>query len=177
MPKDSGTMTTIEQVEQLFSEYVSKFDNNEDDLALVTLFVGSANSPLAVSLLAVARELQLRQIKVHVVFASSSAEQMAPYIEKLAMEVGSENYEARFAATRQFRSYNEQLVLGSTSYISGPTIADAAAAGVLDASTSREEVAVATFAFDLLWKSSNPLAPASGVRRSVERYQALLALT
>jgi hypothetical protein len=170
-----NAMTTIDDIEQLFAEYFSKFDGQVDESALITLFVGSANSPLAVSLLGAAKGLQLRQIELHVVFATSSVDHIAPYVEKLATDVGVGRYEIRVASARQFRSYNEQLVLGSTAYIAGPTIANAAAAGAIDTSTSKEEVAVATFAFDLLWKSSEPLAPVSGTLGSLQSYLAPLS--
>jgi hypothetical protein len=175
--KDLGAMTIVDQIDQSFVDYLNKFDSGEDPVALVTLFVGTANSPLAVAVLNMVSEFRVRHIEVRAVFATGNPDKIASYNAKIDAEIDA-SYKARLVNARQFRSYNEQLVLGCSSYVSGPMIADAdqeAEPDSLDTSDSKEEIAVATFAFDLLWSSSKQFPPQSRAARFGAGHQMLMA--
>src|ERR1700731_2405394 len=158
-------MTTIAEIDTELSKFFQSIDRGEDSTRTIMLFAGGSASPLAVALANHAEGIARRAVEVQAVFADARA------LEEFAsrLEIGQREGagEIRCVRGRQFGDHNEQLVLGTSSFLAGPTIARArnqASAYAVDVSDSKQEIAVATFAFEMLWGAANGAKPTSPVR-------------
>jgi hypothetical protein len=150
-------MTHSQTIEQAIRTYLQQVDSGEDPSRLVTLFTGGPTSALAESLIAHSAQFEHHGIEVQAVFAGGDAEALGRFAEKVGIGRRGGAGSIRYIKARQYGSYNEQLVLGSSSFISGLTIGEVnrdAELSAIDVSDAKSEVAVATFAFNQLWKAA-----------------------
>jgi hypothetical protein len=178
-------MTSIERITQALQAYLQQIDSGEDPTHLVTLFTGSPTSPFAEVIADNANLFEQYHIEVQAVFADGDVQALPQFADKLGAGKREGAGSVRYVKARRYGSYNEQLVLGSSSFVSGLTI-DEVIRGValetVDASDSKKEVAVATFAFSLLWQAATAApsqnSPASGnVARAAVIVGSLASLT
>jgi hypothetical protein len=150
-------MNARAQIDHAIRQFLQQIDQGDETQHLVTLFAGSPKSPLACALSESATDLAGRNVALRVVFAGGEGEARSKFTDSLRTKFVAVS--VRATRSRDYLGHNEQLVLGTTSYITGPTIAQRAQSGVLDevdVSDAEDEVAIATFAFDLLWEAAAP---------------------
>lgn len=154
-------------------------ENAKADLcSKVTLFAESPRSPLACALASAVVHLAQEHLDVRIAFATPDVETVTKFSTKIG--VVREGWAAlvRTVEPSQYAACNEQLVLGSWGYVSGPTVAQAKRGRGLDiaeVSESRQELAVATFAFELLWRTSSRILEPSRPARGKSSLAALLS--
>jgi hypothetical protein len=152
-------MNAQDQINQAMRVFLQRIDQGEDAQHLITLFAGSPQSPLALALNENAAYLAGHDVEVRVVFASADGDAKKQFIDALRAKFAAGAVSVRATSSRDYLGHNEQLVLGTTSYITGPTIAQRTRSGMadeVDVSSAEDEVAIATFAFDLLWDAAGP---------------------
>jgi hypothetical protein len=150
-------MTPTERITQAIQAYLQQIDRGEDATHLVTLFAGSPTSPFAEIIADNAALFEQYRVQVQAVLAGGDAQALAQFADRLGAGKREGAGSVRYVKARHYGSYNEQLVFGSSSFVSGLTIAEVirgVALDTVDASDSKKEVAVATFAFSLLWQAA-----------------------
>ena len=151
-------MNARDQIDHAIRNFLQRIDQNEDARHVVTLFAGSPASPLARALSENAADLGRHNVVIRVVFAGGNGDAKAEFIGALRSQLAGAS-SVRVTSSWDYLGHNEQLVLGTTAYITGPMIGRQARSEPLDqveVSDAEGEVAIATFAFDLLWDAAAP---------------------
>lgn len=152
-------MNARDQINQAIHVFLQRIDQGDDAQRLVRLFAGSPQSALALAVSENATYLARHNVKLRVVFAGAGSDARSKLIDALRSKFAAGAVSVRATSYRDYAGHHEQLVLGTTCYITGSTITPQAQAGRLDdvyVSDADDEVATATFAFDLLWDTGSP---------------------
>src|SRR4051812_1213117 len=117
-------MTPSQAIDQAIQQYLSHVASGADDVRLVTLFAGAPTSVLAQSLVQHAAQLEQYHIEMQVVLAGGPADALRKFADRIGIGRLDGVASIRTTSRRDYDGCNEQLVLGSSSFASGPTIAE-----------------------------------------------------